>query len=45
MKIEKVELFYDHSQLIGSLLKGPLLDDASQSPGTSAIGCPFLNSQ
>ncbi|XXG60814.1 hypothetical protein AAC387_Pa04g2632 [Persea americana] len=45
MKIEKVELFYDHSQLIGSLLKGPLLDDASQSPGTSAIGCPFLNRQ
>ncbi|KAJ8618866.1 hypothetical protein MRB53_015052 [Persea americana] len=45
MKVEKVEFFYDHGQLIGRLLKGPLLDDASQSSGTSAIGCPFMNSQ
>ncbi|OVA15464.1 hypothetical protein BVC80_8411g9 [Macleaya cordata] len=43
MKIVKVEFFYDPGELIGSLLKGPLLDgsiDASTS--TSSMGCPFL---
>ncbi|KAF5176825.1 Pathogen-related protein [Thalictrum thalictroides] len=44
MKIGKVEFFYDPGELIGDLLKGPLLD-GSEAPKVSgsASGCPVIS--
>ncbi|KAL2339672.1 hypothetical protein Fmac_007612 [Flemingia macrophylla] len=41
-KIVKVEFFYDPAQLLGGLLKGPLLDDHHGDDTAATASCPVL---
>ncbi|XP_022143666.1 pathogen-related protein-like [Momordica charantia] len=40
-KIVKVEMFYDPAELLGPLVKGPILDDSVEK-GKEISGCPIL---
>ncbi|PIA55749.1 hypothetical protein AQUCO_00700221v1 [Aquilegia coerulea] len=44
-KVGKIEFFYDPGELIGDLLKGPLLDGSAEASTTtrSVSGCPVLS--
>ncbi|KAJ7965425.1 Pathogen-related protein-like [Quillaja saponaria] len=41
-KVVKVEFFYDPAELLGGLLKGPVIDDSAEGAATSS--CPLLRS-
>ncbi|KAJ7965424.1 pathogen-related protein-like [Quillaja saponaria] len=41
-KVVKVEFFYDHAELLGGLLKGPVIDASAE--GAVASSCPVLRS-
>ncbi|KAF5176828.1 Pathogen-related protein [Thalictrum thalictroides] len=45
MKVGKVEFFYDPGELLGDLLKGPLLDgsEATKVSSDAASGCPVIS--